>query len=53
MNKIDNDGWVTQVVDPDGADGFYVYLDMNPPMRSPEGQAFSGMMWAARTAAGI
>lgn len=51
VDKLGEDGWVTQVVDPDGTNGFLVYPNQNPPMQSPEAQAFSGMMWAARTAA--
>lgn len=39
-----------QVVDPLGSQGFLVYPDNNT-LRSPEGQAFLGMMWAARSAA--
>lgn len=39
-----------QVVDPLGSNGFLVYPD-NDSLRSPEGQAFLGMMWAARSAA--
>jgi rhamnogalacturonyl hydrolase YesR len=53
VDKIDESGWVTQVVDPDGTNGFLVYINLATPMQSPEAQAFSGMMWAARTAAGI
>jgi rhamnogalacturonyl hydrolase YesR len=53
VDKIDDLGWVTQVVDPDGVNGFLVYVNLATPMQSPEAQAFSGMMWAARTAAGI
>jgi hypothetical protein len=44
--KIDNDGWLTQAINPMGpwvVDG----------AKSPEGQSFVGMMWAARTRAGI
>ncbi|KAI9634162.1 uncharacterized protein MKK02DRAFT_8291, partial [Dioszegia hungarica] len=52
VDKIDESGWVTQVVDPDGTNGFLVYINLATPMQSPEAQAFSGMMWAARTAAG-
>jgi len=44
--KIDGDGWLTSVVNPMGPwviDG----------AKSPEGQSFVGMMWAARTKAGL
>jgi hypothetical protein len=40
--KADN-----QVVDPSGKNGF----DVDPDAKSPEGQSFLGMLWAARTAA--
>ena len=40
----------SKVVDPLGSNGFLVYPDNNT-LRSPEGQAFLGMMWAARSAA--
>jgi len=65
MAKVTDDGWMTQVsiphsilkriadsqvVDPMGSQGFLVYPDNNT-LRSPEGQAFLGMMWAARSAA--
>jgi hypothetical protein len=65
MAKVNDDGWMTQVsishhiiryiayqqvVDPMGSQGFLVYPDNNT-LRSPEGQAFLGMMWAARSAA--
>jgi rhamnogalacturonyl hydrolase YesR len=53
VDKIGEDGFVTQVVDPDGTNGFLVYPWLSPPMQSPEAQAFSGMMWAARTASGV
>lgn len=35
-----------QVVDPSGKNGF----DVDPDAKSPEGQSFLGMLWAARTA---
>lgn len=41
---------MSKVVDPLGSNGFLVYPDNNT-LRSPEGQAFLGMMWAARSAA--
>ena len=65
MAKVTDDGWMTQVsishyeimciansqvVDPMGSQGFLVHPDNNS-LRSPEGQAFLGMMWAARSAA--
>jgi hypothetical protein len=37
----------TQVVDPSGKNGF----DVDDEAKSPEGQSFLGMLWAARTAA--
>lgn len=44
--KIDAEGWLGSTVDP-----------MGPwevrGTRSPEGQSFVGMMWAARTKAGL
>lgn len=50
VNKVNSDGWLTLVVDPQGTNGFRVYPEQNT--RSPEGQALLGAMWAARTAAG-
>lgn len=52
MAKIGDDGWATHVVDPLGTYGWVVYPD-DPTLHSPEAQSFAGMMWAARTAAGI
>ena len=49
VDKLDDQGWIHQVVDPDGKDGFIVI----PGMKSPEAQSFTGMMWAARTQASI
>ncbi|WVQ74275.1 hypothetical protein IAR50_003872 [Cryptococcus sp. DSM 104548] len=46
--KIGDDGWVTQVVDPEGTYGWVVYPD-DPTLHSPEGQAFAALMWKART----
>lgn len=46
VSKIDSNGWLTSVVNPMGPwviDG----------AQSPEGQSFLGMMWAARTKAGL
>lgn len=48
--KINADSWLTQVVDPQGTNGFLVYPNQNT--RSPEGQSLVAAMWAARTAAG-
>jgi hypothetical protein len=53
VNQLDEDGWIHHVVDPDGINGFIVEPEREPPMQSPEAQAFAGMMWAARTQAGI
>lgn len=53
VDKLDDEGWVHQVVDPDGTNGFIVEPYRAEAMQSPEAQAFSGMMWAARTQAGI
>ncbi|GFZ48818.1 hypothetical protein JCM24511_06567 [Saitozyma sp. JCM 24511] len=49
--QIDSNGWLGNVVDPLGTNGWVVYPGSN--IRSPEGQSFVGLMWAARTAAGI
>ncbi|GMK59287.1 hypothetical protein CspeluHIS016_0703020 [Cutaneotrichosporon spelunceum] len=50
VDKIDPDGWLTAVVDPQGTHGFLVYPGAQT--RSPEGQSLLAIMWAARTAAG-
>lgn len=44
--KIDSEGWLTSVVNPMGP------WEINGA-RSPEGQSFVGMMWAARTKASL
>lgn len=46
VSHVDNNGWLSQVVNPDGP--WTVYGG-----QSPEGQSALGLMWAARTAAGV
>ncbi|KAL7424293.1 hypothetical protein Q5752_001883 [Cryptotrichosporon argae] len=51
MSFVASDGWLSHEVDPQGTYGWVVYPESS--LRSPEGQSFLGLMWAARTAAGI
>jgi rhamnogalacturonyl hydrolase YesR len=50
VNKVNQEAWLTAVVDPQGSEGFLVHQDRD--IRSPEGQSLLAIMWAARTAAG-
>lgn len=52
VNYVGDDGFATHVVDPMGTYGLVVYPN-DPTLHSPEAQSFIGMMWAARTVAGI
>ena len=52
LSYVGDDGWAAHVVDPLGTHGLVVYPD-DPTLHSPEAQSFIGMMWAARTVAGI